>query len=310
MKVSRSKLATFHVLYYPIDMNIPRSFIADFKGSTMIECMTRNLPILVLLLVAGCASKWKVPSRVCPGKENIEQCLNALLDHSQGIGSFQCTGTFHVRSTDTKQGLIGKVWVKPPDKLYVQGAVGLNPKAITLGSNASEFWLSIKPEVSSYWWGKWSEQSNLDSLLVNPQILLEAFGAIHIDTNEAWLMRHEGAFDLLEKKDVEGRVQKRIYIYCCDYQISKIEYLDENETPTLVTELYKYERLKDSSYLPQLIRITKHPGEAHDELVLEFELNSARPRELKDVIFRRRPRGSLKHEFRVINGRFIELEKE
>jgi hypothetical protein len=170
-------------------------------ASEMIKCVKHSLAILALCLMAGCASKWQVPSRVCPGKESIEQSLNALLKHSRSIGSFRGAGVFHVQSTDINEGFIGKVWIKPPDKVYVQGTVLLNPKAITLGSNAEEFWLSIKPEISSYWWGKWPEQSNLDALLVNPKILLEAVGVIHIDANDAWFLIKEGAYDQLEKKN-------------------------------------------------------------------------------------------------------------
>jgi len=110
---------------------------------------------------------------------------------------------------------------------------------------------------------------------------------------------------LLEKTDIKGRVQKRVYIDCCDYQIWKIEYLDENETPTLFAELYDYRSVKDSFYLPRGIRIARCDSGADVDL-LEFEIDSVTPRGLEDVVFERPPWRGFKHEVRIINGSMSE----
>jgi len=156
----------------------------------MTRCMIRTLPILVVCLMSGCTSKWQKPSKVCLGKEDKEQSISTLLGHSRSIGPFKGTGTFHIQSTDINKSLRGRIWVKPPDKVYLQGNVAFNPKGITVGSNEEEFWMSIKPEISTYWWGKWSEQSVLDFRIINPKILLEAGGGIQVEANDGWFMRN------------------------------------------------------------------------------------------------------------------------
>ena len=67
------------------------------------------------------------------------------------------------------------------------------------------------------------------------------------------------------------------------------------------------QRIKNSFYLPRFIRITKYNSDADGDLVLEFEIDSATPRELKDGIFRRPPCRGFKHELRIINGKMLEL---
>ena len=65
----------------------------------------------------------------------------------------------------------------PPVEIYMQGDVAFDPKGIVLGSNEEEFWLAVRlKEVSGYWWGRWSEESRPEKLMISPRLVLEALG--------------------------------------------------------------------------------------------------------------------------------------
>jgi hypothetical protein len=100
-----------------------------------------------------------------------------------------------------RENLSVKLRVNPPAEIYLQGDKPLVSKAIVVASNEREFWLAIRPKISLYCWGLWSEQDSGGGLVINPRTLLEALGIEQIDAGQDWSLSNEGAFDVLTKRE-------------------------------------------------------------------------------------------------------------
>lgn len=266
-----------------------------------------------ILILAGCAPEIRRPTEVCPGRESAAESLAALQSGSQNIvplwAKGQCFLQYSADKKKHKENLTVRVLVKPPIELYFQGDASLVPKAVVLGSNEQEFWLSIRPkEISTYWWGKWSQQDSPEGLIINPKTLLEALGVAEVDNDEDWSLSNEGVFDILTRRE-RGVIIKKIYIYSCDYRIRKIEYFDSNGRAVAYTELDKYKEISEGFFVPALIKVVTHDrNNAEDSFSITLNLKSVKPatEKQKNYPFNRlRPKG-LKHQYRVVNGRWIE----
>lgn len=273
-----------------------------------------------ILILSGCAPKIRKPMQVCPGKESAAEAISILRARSQNTAPLrangQCLLEYYVEGKKHKENFPVKLWLNPPAQIYLQGNVAFNARGVVMGSNEREFWLSIRPkEISSYWWGRWSKGSRPDEkLMISPETVLEALGiaAVGGDENnkENWSLFNEGAFDVLTKRDDEGRTIKKIYIYSCDYLVRRIEYFDENSKAVIVTELDKYKQVLKNFFVPTIVKITKGSGRARDSVRLTL-----RPKTIKSVNFtekqlerlytRPEPRG-FKHIYKIVDGDVIE----
>lgn len=278
--------------------------------------MSRKIfPIVIVsvFLFTGCPSNMKEHLLVCPGKSSVTEALLKLESNAGNIIPFnangQCRLTYYVEEEEkTKSENFGvKIWVTPPWKMYFQADKALVPKAIVLGSNEREFWVAIKPkEISTYWWGRWSEQDIVHGHIINPKIMLEAIGATTIDFDRDWTLHNDGPFDILTRRE-HGLISKRVYVYSCDYRIRKIEYFDPNEQVVARLEMSWYEEVTEKCFVPSVISITTHPEKQSEETInISLKLKSIKPKEAPDALYyRRAPRG-FKNVYRIMNGKWIE----
>ena len=272
--------------------------------------------VAAMLILAGCVSVVQEPMEVCPGKESVGQALSALQSHSRNMVSLrakgQCRLQYLVDEKKRNENLTTTVLVQPPFDIYLQGDASLVSKAVILGSNEQEFWLLLSPkEISTYWWGKWSEQDSSEGLVINPKTLLEALGIAEVDVEDDWSLSNEGAFDILTKRD-RGVVVKKIYIYSCEYRVRRIEYFDRNGQVVACTELAGYREVSEGFVVPASIKITTYAKDnTEDSLSITLDLKSVRPMEITEKVRNRyfnrpQPRG-IKHERRIIGGKWIEI---
>ena len=270
------------------------------------------IPILV-----GCAPEIRRPLEICPGKGSVAEALSALQSHWQNMVPLKANGHCLLeyygdqKRKPHKEKFSVKLWVNPPVEIYLQGDATLVPKAIILGSNEREFWLSIRPkEISTYWWGKWSQQDSSETLMINPKTLLEALGIAAVDAEWNWSLSNEGAFDILTKRQ-RGVVIKKIYVYSCDYLVRKIEYFDADGQIAGVAELDKYKQVLEGFFVPAGIKIIKRADDnPEDSLSITLDLKSIRPAKItakqQNVLFNRpQPRG-FKRLIRIVGGKWIE----
>jgi hypothetical protein len=269
---------------------------------------------LAILVVTGCAPELKHPTPICPGKQSLLQSLDSLKSSSESIISLRATGRcnarFYVEDKKYKESFPVTLWLNPPAQMRLHGDLFLNPRGIVLGSNEHEFWLAVRPkEISTYHWGLWSEQGSSESLMINPKTVLEALGIVAIGGDEGWSLSNEGPFDVLGQRNNRGRITKKVYIYSCSYQVSKIEYFSEDGQIVAVTELFKYKEVSKGCFVPRAIKIVTYAPDGRKDS-LEFRLKSVKPykfdKKKQDIYFRRRKPKGFKHVYRIIDGDIIE----
>ncbi len=273
-----------------------------------------------ILIFAGCAPKIREPVEVVPGKESVAEALSVLKARSQEAVPLLAKGRcvlkyFDEDKKERKESLpMVRVVVNPPVEIYLQGDATLVPKAIVLGSNEREFWLALRPkEISTYWWGQWSEQVSSEGLTINPRTVLEAIGVVEIKAEENWSLSNEGAFDVLTRREREV-VIKKIYISGRDYLVKKIEYFDSNGQAMAYTELGNYKEVSEGFFVPALIKLIAYgQNNGEESLNINLDLKSIGPKEITEgmqnyYFNRREPRG-FEHEYRIIGGKWIEQQQ-
>lgn len=271
-----------------------------------------------VLTLSGCALQQREQMPVCPGKESAAEALSIMRSRAQNIVSLrangQCLLEYYVEGKRHKENFPVKLWVNPPVEVYLQGDIAFNPRGLVLGSNEREFWLSIKPQdISSYWWGLWSEEGYNERLVISPKIMLEALGIAAVGSDEVgennWSLSNENGFDVLTKCNDQGQVIKKLYISNCDYLVRKIEYFYTNNEVMVAAELEKYKEVLKGIFVPASVKITKRAGVNKGDLV-RITLGSIKstefPEKLRSRLFMRPDPQGFKHIYKVIDGNIIE----
>ena len=209
-----------------------------------------------------------------------------------------------------KEKLEVTVLMQPPVELYLQGDVTLVPRAMILGSNEREFWLSMRPnEISTYWWGTWSEQNSAEGLMINPRTLFEALGFLETGADENWSLSNKAAFDVLIQRN-RGVVIKKMRINRRDYLISTIEYYDSKGRALALAELKGYKEVSEGFFVPASIKIIAYNQDGGAEpLGVTLNLKSIKPKEFSErqqTVFERPQFGNFKHILRNEGGQWVE----
>jgi hypothetical protein len=271
----------------------------------------------VILVFAGCESRIRQPTKICPGKDSVTDALAALQTQSQNVTPLradgQCWLEYFVegKKKPQRENFEVKLWVNPPVEIYMQGDKALVPKAIVLGSNEREFWLSIRPkEISTHWWGYWSEQDLSEGLVINPRTLLESLGIGEVESHQDWSLSSEGPYDVISKLQQDA-VIKKIYVYSCDYRVRKIEFFNQDDQVVAGAELDRYEEVSDGFFIPSLIKVTTYAQETGESsLSITLDLKSIKPATIteprRNMLFKLpQPRG-FTNVYRIINGKWLE----
>ncbi len=272
--------------------------------------------VLTTVALAGCAK----PLKICPGKGSVAEAISVLTERSKNAVPFKANGRcrleYYVEDNPKpkKESFFVQFWVNPPSEIYLQGNVAFDARGLVAGLNKDEFWFFIRPkEISGYWWGRWSEKIYFRELMVSPKIVLEALGIAVLggdeDSRENWSLSDEGAFDVLTKRNEQGRILKKVHIYRCDYLVHKIEYFDVDGRPSFVAKLRGYQKRIKGFLLPGSIEIIRITGSGKEDSV-KIAVTSAKSADfspkLRDALFTRpEPRG-FEHVFRNENGIWVE----
>ena len=155
-----------------------------------------------------------------------------------------------------------KLWLEPPYNLCLQSTAVSGPEGkIFLGTNQEEFWLSIKPEINTYWYGRWNDMPDVTDLDMNPRVVLESMGLIEFASHETWQLENKRGTDILTCTDTtSSRVIKRLFVATKRYQLAKIIYYDELGSPAVVVDLDRYKVLDGRNTVPTGIRVTRYAG--------------------------------------------------
>jgi hypothetical protein len=288
--------------------------------------MSRRLTFYIVALVpilSGCAAQTEELTRVCPGKGSAAEALFVVRSHSQNAVPLKATGTclleYHVKGKQQpkRENFPVKVWLNPPIEIYLQGNVAFDPRGVVAGSNKDEFWLAIRlKEISSYWWGEWTQASHLDELVISPRVVLEALGTAAVESSRSsggnWSLSNEGVFDVLTERGDQDRIIKKMYVYCCDYSIRGIEYFGPDGEVAVVAELDKYRQVTGGFSVPTLIKVVRQDGGLEDSVSITVTLRSVKSasftEEQRGRLFSRpEPRG-FEHVMMNIGGTWVEQQ--
>jgi hypothetical protein len=266
--------------------------------------------LILVLFWAGCAAQ---PMHHCPGKMFADEAIAVLKSRREKAVPIRATGQcllrYHAEGKMRKENFPVKLWVNPPNEIYLQGDIAFDATGLVFGSNADEFWFWLKPkEISSYWSGIWSQAGIWNGLAVSPMIALEAFGSVDIRQGD-WTLSHDGSFDLLTLRNDRGVIMQKIYIEPCDYVVTKIERFDESGDIYLKAEFSGYKKTAEGFLTPSRIKIVAASKESGEDSA-DISLSSVKPAELsaqqrQRLFVRPLPRG-FDHIYLVIDGRTIE----
>jgi hypothetical protein len=259
-----------------------------FGAGTEMSKVFLTVLAAAILVFLGCGPRMVPPKGVCPGAESAEKLLSGLNLRAENAVALKANGKcllrYYADGKPQLQSFPVRLWLNPPGQLYLQGDVAFNPRGIVLGSNEDEFWLSIKPGISTYWWGKWAEHPNFGAHALSPRILLEVFGIVALDGDDAageWSFSKEDAFDVLAKQNENGDVTKRVHVDSCTGLVWKIEYFDGSGKPVAVSELYKYKEASEGFLVPNVIKIINY-GNGDEENSVRIVFDSVKAVELTE----------------------------
>jgi hypothetical protein len=274
--------------------------------------LKRNAWLILVLVIAGCAGPTQKPERICPGKKSVDEAIAALNEcrskQTPIKASGQCLLKYQYEGKQHQENFPVKLWINPPDEIYLQGDVAFDATGLVFGANSKEFWLWLKPkEVSTYWWGRWSQAKNWAGFALSPEALMEVFGFINIEQGD-WSLT-QGQYDILWLHNEDGDLLKRVYIETCDYVPEKIEYFDSGGKVIGGAEFTKYRKLAEEDYIPMKIKIFTVAGEGDGDSA-QITLSFAEPTRLKEqqrnrLFSRPAPKG-FNHIYQIINGNAVE----
>ena len=116
--------------------------------------------------------------------------------------------------------------------------------------------MAVKPEISTYYWGRWDRPLDDRLLPFNPKLVLEAIGVMDMGDAEAWRLEEQGDAFTLTQTVSESRFIKQIHVERKALRIKRIAYLDENRTPLVVADLTGHRVIAKAFAVPTVIRIT------------------------------------------------------
>ena len=265
-----------------------------------------------LLVFAGCAAQTRQPTGPCTGKKTADEAITELNQRKKLAKPIRATGQcllqYRFGGKGHKENFPVKLWINPPNEVYLQGDIAFDAAGLVLGSNADEFWFWLKPkEISSFWSGTWAQAGARNGLALSPSAVLEAFGDVDLSGGD-WSLTH-GRFDILWLHNEEGELLERVYIEPCDYVVAKIERLNAAGDVFSRAEFADYEKVADGFFVPKMIKIAAIADDG-SEGSAQISLGSVQMTQFsaeqeKRLFVRPEPLG-FEHVYTVIDGSAVE----
>jgi hypothetical protein len=241
--------------------------------------MRRVLGLLLTatVLLVGCQS---VPvdrtgDLTCPGKATVDEAVRVLSLQKLNVRPFEasasCTISWRQGGKEKNENVNGKLVFVPSDNIYFGGS---KFGEVRFGTNETHFWLRVKPELDTYWWGTKAQAARCrEALLLNPADIAEAFGIVDVTTD--WQLSHRGNYDILDHIE-DGRKVKRVYVNTCAYRIEQIEYFDADELKKVSIDLGDYTTGETGIVVPTRIWVGYFDREGIEESSVEVRLRNIR----------------------------------
>lgn len=208
----------------------------------------------------------------CKGKGSIEEALESLRLQRVNLHPIRASAKCYLEWTDPdgsmqKETVDAQLRFVPPDRLFVRGD---KFGEIRFGTNEEEFWLMVKPQIDTYWWGfRETADQCQERLQFNPWHVTEALGTVQADLT--WTLDWHDGYDILTKTGSDGATIKKIWIRACDYQITSIETTDPEGLQAVQIHLDQYAATEQGLSVPTVIE-ARHLIDGRIDAVLRMEL--------------------------------------
>jgi hypothetical protein len=242
--------------------------------------VARRIFLLMMALavaLTGCQAPELSPRLTCPGKATVQEAAAVIGLQKQNVqpitASADCRLSWRDETGKEKNEQVsGKMAFVPPGKIFFKGD---KFGEIRFGTNDQEFWLRVKPELDSYWFGSRTQAGQCDeTLLLNPAQVAEALGIVDITTQ--WQLFYRDGYDVLSLYQ-GGKLKKRVYVNACDYRIEEIEYFDVLEIKKVSVKLTNYWAGDDGLTVPSTIFVSYFDAAGLEESSVQIELRHIRP---------------------------------
>lgn len=249
----------------------------------------------------GVLRQWE---RICPGKSSIDEAVEILTLQRQNIqplrASAECIFVYQDEQGKEKKQAVDPVTVRfvPPDRIIFRGD---EFGEVGFGANENEFWLRVKPDMDSYWWGTRQQADQCsEMMLINPYNVTEALGTVDISSD--WQLSYRNGDDILTLSTDDGTLVKRVFVDACDYLVKRIEYFDSEGLLKAAADLSDYTAGEQGLIVPSAIEVTQyHYG--IPEGSVRIRLKHIRPfvptEKQKRLLFQRPERDGFEHLYRL-----------
>lgn len=236
------------------------------------------LLVLVVVVLCGCQTPQRRFSADadCPGKATVAEAVRLLALQRHNVQPLEvaadCTISWReADGTEKNENIDGPLYFVPPGKIRFAGN---KFGKVQFGTNETEFWLLVEPDISSYWWGDKARANDCrETMLINPANIAEALGIV--DVTADWTLRHRGNYDILDLTK-DGKRVKRVYVNTCDYHIKLIEYFDADQMKQVAIELSDYTRGDNGIVVPSRIRMGYFNRQGLEESSAQMNLKQVR----------------------------------
>lgn len=273
--------------------------------------MTKKIKHIIFIVLVGvclCGCQPAGVSRqrelICPGKSSIEEAVTILMLQRRNQkpirASAECVFIYKDDQGEEKKQAVDPVTVRfiPPDRIIFRGD---EFGEVGFGANESEFWLRIKPDMDSYWWGTHRQADRCsEMMLINPYNVTEALGTV--DVSSDWQLSYCNGDDILILLTDDGRLVKRVFVDACDYLVKRIEYFDSEGLLKAAADLSDYTAGEQGLIVPSTIEVTQYQYGIPEGSV-EIRLKHIRPfiptEKQKRLLFQRPERDGFEHLYRL-----------
>ncbi|MEN8126212.1 MAG: hypothetical protein ABFR90_00235 [Planctomycetota bacterium] len=249
---------------------------------------------------------------ICPGKASIEEAVRMIDLQRSNVqplrASAECTFHYQNDKGKEKKQMVDPVTVRfvPPYRIIFRGD---EFGEVGFGANENQFWLRVKPEWDSYWWGTRSQADQCaETMLINPYNVIEALGVVEVTAD--WQLSHDKGYDILTLFAAGNTLAKRVYVDACDYLVERIEYYDQEGFLKASADLSRYTTGEDGIIVPSVIEATYYRyGIKECFVVIKLKhVGSFFPTEKqRRLLFKRPERDGFEHMYKLNDAcEFIE----
>ncbi len=227
--------------------------------------LKQKIPYTVIACVvpwafSGCLESGQKPFEYDTSDESrdhLVETIRAGMDHATGFRGYgNSWHGFVMEDGKTQQFNFNcKLYFSPPRSLHLVSHATMHGN-INMGCNTEEFWLAIKPELSTYYWGRWDRALDRGLMPFNPRVVLEGIGLVDMGDANDWSLDEEDRNLVLTRSLPDEGLIKQIYVERATGKMVRIQYLDKAWKPLVVAQLSGHRILEKDFSVPTVIRVT------------------------------------------------------